>query len=91
MAAFGCETADLQAAVKNKIMYFASVISKRKYISYEEYLLLATFIQEQFNNVYVVNNNLFMNKYPLNVCFDEETKNNLLNHYLVTDDDSQDD
>ena len=88
---FGCEAIDLQAAVKNKIMYFASVISKRKYITYEEYLLLATFIREQFNNVYIVNNNLFMNKCPLNVYFDEETKNNLLNHYLITDDDSQDD
>lgn len=31
LATFGCETADLQAAVKNKIMYFASVISKRKW------------------------------------------------------------
>ena len=91
LEAFGCEAADLQAAVKNKIMYFASVISKRKYITYEEYLLLATFIREQFNNVYIVNNNLFMNKCPLNVWLDEETKNNLLNHYLITDDDSQDD
>ena len=63
--------------------------SNIKLISYEEFLYLYNFIEEEYNDIYIIDNNLFHNLYPLNInvpidiklqlkdFFDNETDDNV--------------
>lgn len=47
--------------IKNKLGYlFALLNDKRKYIIYEEFLLLSDFIKQQYKQIFIINNNLYM-------------------------------
>ncbi len=41
--------------------------SERKILFYEEFLYFYNFIQSEYENIYIVNNNIFENFYPLNI------------------------
>ena len=78
--------------VINKLGYFFNnILTKRKYITYEEYLLLREFILTQYSTVYILTNNIYMNQYPLDMYYSEETKAGLLTHFMDVDDNSCDD
>ncbi len=65
--------------------------SNVKLISYEEFLFLYNFIEDEYDSIYIINNNIFNNFYPLNVnipadiksqlkdFFDDETEGNISN------------
>lgn len=65
--------------------------SNVKLISYEEFLYLYNFIEDEYDKIYIVDNNLFNNLYPLNISipmdiklqlkefFDDETDDNISN------------
>lgn len=75
-------TIDLNKILDNKLSYLFSLIkSERILILYDEYLALYNLITEQYNNVYIINNNLYLNYYPLNVNIEEKQLYGLLNHY----------
>lgn len=46
---------DLSKIVENKIKYFMSVFGTRKFLSYEEFLLLADFVVAQYKEIYILN------------------------------------
>lgn len=48
--------------------------SKRNIITYEEFLYFYNFIMEEYENIYVINNNIYHNFYPLDVEIPIETK-----------------
>ena len=48
--------------------------SNRRLISYEEFLYFYKFIIDEYDNVYIINNNIFNNFYPLNIKIPTETK-----------------
>ncbi len=51
--------------------------SNIKLISYEEFLYLYSFIEGEYNKIYIINNNLFNNFYPLNVTIPADIKSQL--------------
>ncbi len=68
--------------------------SNIKLISYEEFLYLYNFIEDEFDNIYIINNNIFNNLYPLNInipiniklqlrdFFDNEIDDNISNNQI---------
>ena len=54
--------------------WFELYSSKRNMITYEEFLYFYNFIMEEYENIYVINNNIYHNFYPLDVEIPIETK-----------------
>lgn len=81
----------LDQVVANKVGYFMSMVGRRQYISYEEFLLLADFIVAQYKEIYILNNNIYMEQYPVEDCFPEEIRKGLLAHFEESEDDENDD
>lgn len=69
--------ANLDAAKDNPLNYFIALAkSGRNFFSYEEFLLLNAFILAQYDAVHVVNNNVFIEQYPIEAAFGDDTKKN---------------
>lgn len=82
---------DLDALSANKFVYFSKLVSERTVITYEEFLLLYDFIVSQYGAVYVLNNNIYIQQYPLDLYCSDTAKSGLLNHFMEVEDDGQDD
>lgn len=54
--------------------WFELYSSKRNIITYEEFLYFYNFITDEYENIYVINNNIYHNFYPLDVEIPVETK-----------------
>lgn len=76
--------------IENKIGYFMEIFGKRRYLSYEEFLLLADFVVAQYKEIFILNNNLYMEQYPVEECFDADVRSGLLKHFDETDDEEND-
>lgn len=82
---------NLEDICKDKISYlFTKIYNKRQFLCYEEFLILSNFIIQQYENVYILNNNLYINQYPLDCIFSDSVKSGLINHFIDSeiDDDS---
>ncbi|MCR5701821.1 MAG: DEAD/DEAH box helicase [Lachnospiraceae bacterium] len=84
-------TINLAEAINDKFAYFMKINGNRKYITYEEFLLLADFIVLQYDQIYILNNNIYMEQYPLDCVFEDDVRQGLLNHFMDVDGDEQDD
>lgn len=82
---------DLSKVIDNKFEYFMSIYKKRKFLLYEEFLLMADFIISQYKEIYILNNNIYIEQYPLEDCFKPEVKSGLLTHFGETDEGENDD
>lgn len=82
---------NVEEIVKNKVGYLMKIFGKRKFITYEEFLLMSSLIIEQYKSIYVLNNNIYMEQYPIEVSYSEEVRSGLLNHFMEIDDDMNDD
>ncbi len=82
---------DLSSVVDNKMGYFMSIYGKRMYLSYEEFLLLADFAIAQYKEVIILENNLFMEQYPVEDCFPDEIRKGLLAHFEESEEEEDDD
>ncbi|MGL5411351.1 DEAD/DEAH box helicase [Cetobacterium sp.] len=57
--------------ISNKMGYFLSEIyNKKTIITYDEYLMLYPIINMQYNKIIILENNIYMNYYPLNIIID---------------------
>ena len=81
---------NLTEIISNKLKYFFDIYGKRKFLTYEEFLLLSSFVLEQYKNVIVLNNNVYMEQYPLDIPLDSDVREGLLKHFMDTEDDSED-
>ena len=80
----------LDSIINDKLKYFNDLVaSKRQFITYEEFLLLADFIVAQYKKVYIINNNLYINAYYIEDCFLSEVKEGLLAHFTQSEDDDE--
>ncbi|MBS6194494.1 MAG: ATP-dependent DNA helicase RecQ [Clostridiales bacterium] len=79
---------NLSNIVENKLGYFMSVFGKRKYLTYEEFLLLADFIVSQYKEIYILNNNIYMEQYPVEECFSSDVRAGLLNHFAESEEEN---
>ena len=82
---------DLSKVIDDKFKYFMSIYKKRKFLLYEEFILMADFIISQYKDIYILNNNIYIEQYPLEDCFTPEVKLGLLTHFGETDEGDNDD
>ena len=82
---------DFEQIVTNKLQYFFNIYGKRNYITYEEFLLLSSFILDQYKNIYVLVNNIYIDQYPLDIPVNSEIRTGLVSHFLETESDEEDD
>ena len=82
---------DLSKVIDDKFEYFMSIYKKRKFLLYEEFLLMSDFIISQYKEIYILNNNIYIEQYPLEDCFTPEVKSGLLTHFGETDEVDNDD
>ena len=80
------EEINIESIIENKLKYFFSVTNGRKFLTYEEFLLLSNFVLEQYQTVYILNNNIYMEQYPLDLHCSEETRKGLITHFTESDD-----
>lgn len=76
---------DLSNVVSNKLGYFMSIFGRRRYLSYEEFLLLSDFIVSQYKEIYILNNNIYMEQFPVEECFPSAVRTGLLTHFDESD------
>lgn len=79
------ERVNLSDVVSNKLGYFMSIFGERRFLSYEEFLLLSDFIVSQYKEIVILNNNIYMEQYPVEECFSDVVRAGLLNHYAESD------
>ena len=85
-----CDSVRLEDITKNKIAYFMKISSERNFVTYEEFLMLYSFIIEQYDTIVVLNNNIYINQYPLDVEFSDEIRKGLLTHFEESENDNDD-
>lgn len=79
--------APIENVKKNKLSYFMQLYGKRKFLTYEEFLMLNSFVLDQYEKVYILNNNLYMNQYPVDAVFSETVKAGLITHFSESEND----
>lgn len=42
-----------------------TIFGRRRFLTYEEFLLLADFIVTQYKEIYILNNNIYMEQFPV--------------------------
>ena len=85
------EKVDLEDLATNRILYFSKLIADRKVVTYEEFLLLYDFIVAQYSEVFIFENNIYMDQYPVDLICSEKIRKGLLNHFMEVEDDENDD
>ena len=85
-----CQQIDLSGIVSNKLGYFMSIFGKRRFLSYEEFLLMSDFIVSQYKEIYILNNNIYMDQYPVEECFPADVRRGLLTHFAETVEEERD-
>ena len=81
---------DFDALLSNKVAYLMKLFSERKFITYEEFLMMGQLLVEMYQNIIILNNNIYMEQYPIDIHYSDEIRNGLLNHFMETDDESED-
>ena len=72
---------DISKIITDKFGYFMDVVNDRKFITYEEFMFLNDFIVAQYKNIYILNNNIYMELYPIEKQFPTEIEKGLLYHF----------
>lgn len=80
----------LEEIVDDRMAYFMSIYEHRNVIAYEEFLLLADFAVAQYKEIYILNNNIYMEQYPIEVYFTDEIRKGLINHFAESEIDEND-
>lgn len=81
------EPIPIEEAVKNKLSYFMKIVGKRKYLQFEEFLLFNSFILDQYETIYILNNNLYISQYPIDAKYCDEVRKGLITHFAESEDD----
>lgn len=77
---------DYAAAIKNKLKYFTNIVTKgRRVFTFEEYLYLRELFITQFDEIYIIDNNLYIDLVPINDYYPEEIKAKMLLHFDDSD------
>lgn len=82
-----CELIGIEETIKNKLSYFMRIVGKRQYLQFEEFLLLNSFVLDQYENIYILNNNLYISQYPIDVDYSDEVRRGLITHFAESEDD----
>lgn len=77
----------IEEVIKNKLSYFIKIFGKRRFLTFEEFIMLNSFVLDQYEKVYILNNNLYMNQYPIDAVFSNDVKKGLLTHFSESEND----
>lgn len=73
---------NIDEILDNKVAHFFKIAqSGRNVITYDEYLALYDLVIMQYKNIIILENNMFINYYPLYVKLSDKSLNSLVNHY----------
>lgn len=73
---------DIESIMKNKFSYLTHLITNRiKIITFEEYLAVYDMLVSAYNKIFIVENNLYINFYPVKLQIKEEKLEALMVHY----------
>lgn len=73
---------DIELLLNDKFLYYMNLYKDgRNIITYDEYVGLYNFIIDQYEKVIILENNLYINYYPMYVTITEDTLEKLLVHY----------
>lgn len=72
---------DLEKYMDNKFMYLDYLRSTNNIISYDEFVYFYEAISLFYKNIYVIDNNMYINFYPINVNLSNQKLDMLLSHY----------
>ena len=73
---------NIDKVIQNKMAHYLDIYqSKRKIISYDEYLALYEVILMQHKKIIILSNNIYFNYYPLCSIISKQNIDALLNHY----------
>jgi ATP-dependent DNA helicase RecQ len=68
--------------LKDKLAYFINIQKHdNKIVTFDEYVVLYDFILSQYNEIVILDNNMYYNFYPLSVNIDGDIIQGLINHY----------
>lgn len=80
----------IDEVANDKFGYFMKINGNRKYLAYEEFLLMSDFIVSQYDQIYILNNNIYMDQYPIDCVFEKNVREGLLSHFMDVDGDECD-
>lgn len=81
------DNVDYSSIIKNKLKYFnENAMKGRRVYTYEEYLYLRDLMLLQYDSVYIIDNNLYIDLVPINDFYPEEIRNKMLLHFVDSDD-----
>ncbi|CEO35453.1 helicase domain-containing protein [[Clostridium] sordellii] len=84
----GSNKVDLEKYMDNKFMYLDYLRNTNNIISYDEFVCFYEAISLFYKKIYVIDNNIYINFYPINVNLSNQKLNTILSHY---DEDSSED
>ena len=85
------EDIDYSEIVSNKLKYFnASVMNGRRVFTYEEYLYLRDLILLQYDSIYIIDNNLYIDLVPINDFYPISIREKMITHFSDLDDVDED-
>lgn len=77
----GGEKVDLSEFIGNKRKYIRKLMDDFNIISFDEYVLFKDVIDNMFDNIYILDNNIYDNYYPINVFLNDDIIKNLYNFF----------
>lgn len=77
----------IETIIDDKLKYFIEIYDSRKYLTFEEFLILNSFVLDQYEHILILNNNLYMNQYPIDAIYSDEIKKGLLTHFTESEKD----
>ena len=72
---------NLTALLENRFAYFGNILNQRKFVTYEEFLLLGSFADYQYDRICILNNNLWMTEYPVDLRCSEDQLQGLIANF----------
>lgn len=83
----GLNKINIEKYMKNKREYIKRLSNGVNIISYDEFLLFNEILRGFYQSIYIIDNNLYLNYYPINTDLDENTLNCLIKHFDEGNDD----
>lgn len=86
---YGVEKVDIQSTIQNKIARLLQLTQqKQQIISFDEFICLYDLVLLQYKEIYVIENPVYMNLFPVDVKINDVISNALLNHFDSDADDN---
>ncbi|SFG40875.1 ATP-dependent DNA helicase RecQ [Lachnospiraceae bacterium C7] len=76
---------NLEALVENRMTYLLKLNVSRQVVTYEEFLLMQNMLLEMYKEIYIIDNNLYIEQYPLSLNVSQKTSVAIKNHYVNSD------